>query len=249
MHKHKRIPRHALVAHLEHDHDRSPITKHLREIVYGGVDGIITTFAVVAGFTGATGRDEDLIIPIGAVLVFGFANLLADGFSMGIGEFLSTRAETKLYEKEQAKEAREINTNPEFEAGESIVIFERKGFTTEQAQQLVEIYRQNPSYWTEFMMRYELEMSPPEDSPFHNALATFFSFIFFGFIPLIPYLNGFSVEQSFGTSALFAVIALVLLGAMRARITHEMVRRAVFENVGLGVLAGGIAFAVGTLIA
>jgi len=58
----------------------------IREFVYGAVDGAVTTFAVVAGSAGA-----GLGTPI--VLVLGVANLLADGFAMGCGNYLSTRAE------------------------------------------------------------------------------------------------------------------------------------------------------------
>lgn len=246
--KRHKIPQHALEEHLQYDKHKSPITRHLREVVYGGIDGIITTFAIVAGFTGATGSGEIGVIPIAVVLIFGLSNLFADGFSMGVGEFLSTRASTKLYEQEFHKEQREIEKNTEFEAAESVYIFEQKGFTKEQAQNLVSIFKQNPAYWTEFMMRYEHDMSTPERAPFHNALATFCSFIFFGFIPLLPYLLGLTTTDSFLFSAVFAVGAMALLGAMRARITHELVRRAILENVGLGVLAGAIAFGVGTLV-
>ena len=75
-----------------------PIAKYLREIVYGGNDGIVTTFAVVAGFSGARMGDATLTpIAIGTVLLFGFANLLADGLSMSLGNFLSIRAQEDLH--------------------------------------------------------------------------------------------------------------------------------------------------------
>ena len=65
---------------------------YLREFVYGGIDGAVTTFAVVAGATGA--RFSTTV-----VLVLGFSNLVADGFSMGIGSYLSTKSERELLEK------------------------------------------------------------------------------------------------------------------------------------------------------
>ena len=65
------------------------IEDYLSEFVYGGIDGAVTTFAVVAGATGA--RFDTKII-----LVLGFANLIADGFSMGVGSYLSTKSEVEL---------------------------------------------------------------------------------------------------------------------------------------------------------
>lgn len=83
--------------HLAEEHKRTPISEYLREIVYGGSDGIITTFAVVAGFTGAQSGNSTLVGgSFLTVLLFGFANLLADATSMGLGNFLSIRAEQGL---------------------------------------------------------------------------------------------------------------------------------------------------------
>ncbi len=66
------------------------------EFVYGGIDGAVTTFAVVAGATGA--RFDAKII-----LVLGFANLIADGFSMSVGSYLSTKSEVELALKKGKK--------------------------------------------------------------------------------------------------------------------------------------------------
>lgn len=65
---------------------------YLGEFVYGGIDGAVTTFAVVAGATGA--RFDTKIL-----LVLGFANLIADGFSMGVGSYLSSKSEQELMRK------------------------------------------------------------------------------------------------------------------------------------------------------
>ena len=72
-----------------HDHEPrslSGLARHyLGDLVYGANDGIITTFAVVAGVSGAS-------LPMRTVLILGFANLLADGFSMGASNVLSIRS-------------------------------------------------------------------------------------------------------------------------------------------------------------
>jgi VIT1/CCC1 family predicted Fe2+/Mn2+ transporter len=86
------------------------IARHyIRDVVYGANDGIITTFAVVAGVTGGSLSPR-------AVLIVGAANLLADGLSMGVGNYLSIRSH------ESARAAQDL---PEEEASPA-----RHGFAT-----------------------------------------------------------------------------------------------------------------------
>jgi VIT1/CCC1 family predicted Fe2+/Mn2+ transporter len=70
---------------------------YIRDVVYGANDGVITTFAVVAGVTGGT------LAPI-TVLVLGVANLLADGLSMGVGNYLGIRSDERVREAQQLPE-------------------------------------------------------------------------------------------------------------------------------------------------
>lgn len=67
----------------------SKIENNLREFVYGGMDGAVTTFAVVTGAAGANLNSE-------IILILGFANVLADGFSMAVGSYLSEKSEQQL---------------------------------------------------------------------------------------------------------------------------------------------------------
>jgi vacuolar iron transporter family protein len=114
--------------HVAAEHYQSPFSVYLREIVYGGLDGIVTTFAVVAGFSGAQISANITTIPVLSVLLFGFANLLADATSMGLGNFLSVRADQDVYTREEAKERQEIKNNTEFEKLETVSILQTKGF-------------------------------------------------------------------------------------------------------------------------
>src|SRR3989304_10392328 len=127
--------------HLESEHQRFSLSGYLKEIVYGASDGIVTTFAVVAGFTGAQSGINQF--PVIIVLIFGFANLLADAFSMGMGNVLSIFADKDVYKTERDKELNEIKNNPEFEKKETIYILKKKGFTDNQAEKITEINASN----------------------------------------------------------------------------------------------------------
>lgn len=232
--------------HLAQEHTVSPLSKYLKEIVYGGTDGIVTTFAVVAGFAGA-GSNPTSNLPVLSVLLFGFANLFADGISMALGNFLSTRSEQDVYKKEKAKEQKEITTNKEIEREESEVILVKKGFTQEQAKTLVSIYATNEPYWLEFMMNDELELPNPEGAnATMMAAITCVSFIGFGLTPLIPYVLFRDSPDVFLYSIIAAAGAMSFLGLMRWKVTKQHAAQSIGETLFLGGIAAAVAYLVGT---
>ncbi len=234
-----------LERHRKTKHDISALTTYLKEIVYGGIDGIVTTFAVVAGFTGAQsgGTAQYSII---TVLLFGLANLFADASSMALGNFLSTKSEKDFYKGQKKMEEDEIRNDTEREFRETASILEAKGFSPEDASQMTALYQKNPEYWTEFMMLYELELSNPEgDNSYLTAFATFCSFIAFGFIPLVPYLFIREPLPAFQNSIGFTFMALTILGILRWKVTKINFWRALFETILLGGISASVAFIVG----
>lgn len=225
----------------------SPFTEYLKEIVYGGNDGIVTTFAVVAGFTGAQSSITGSAYPLLTVLLFGVANLFADGLSMGLGNFISLRSEKDLYRAEKQKELNDIRNRPEAEKAQTVAILLRRGFSKQQALELARLYSQNEDYWAEFMMKYELEMPDPQnENPYLTAVATFFAFISFGFTPLIPYIFLQKTGNLFFLSSVFTLGALVLLGLLRWKVTKDPLIRALGEIVMVGGVAAIMAYFVGT---
>lgn len=236
-----------LEKHLREEHKMSPFSEYLKEIVYGGVDGIVTTFAVVAGFAGANAGSQVGGLGALTVLLFGLANLFADASSMALGNFLSTRSEQDRFAQEEAKERHEIENNPRMEMAESIEILKQKGFSEPDAVQLVEIYAKNKEYWVNFMMKYELEMEDlREENPILTGTATFIAFIFFGSIPLIPYLINPNYPHAFLLAIIAAFIALLMLGVLRLRVTKQGMMRSIGEIVLIGSVSAVIAYLVGT---
>lgn len=238
----------SLKKHLIVEHKISPFSTYLKEIVYGATDGIVTTFAVVAGFNGAQHTGVIDSIPLITVLLFGTANLFADGVSMALGNFLSVRANQDVYRSEKNKELYEIRNASENEKKETRQILQNKGFTKGQAYKITELYAQNESYWLDFMMNKELELPNPEkDNPFYTSLATFAAFVSFGVVPLLPYILHFTRENRFTLSIGFTLLALFLLGLLRFKVTRENIVRSVGEIMLLGSTSAIIAYLVGTL--
>lgn len=241
---------HQLAEHLKEEHRQSAVAEYFKEVIYGGIDGIVTTFAVVAGFSGAALSNETTTqLSFLVVLLFGLANLFADATSMGLGNFLSVRSLKDQYNAARNKEQHEIRTNGDMEFEETITIMMQKGFSEADARTLASIYRTNEEYWIDFMMTHELEMSDPRgENPVFTGFATFASFLVFGAIPLIPFMTMTTADPQFvfqlSSAGTFA--ALVLLGLLKWRIVGSSLGKSLLEVVLVGGTAALIAFAVGS---
>jgi VIT1/CCC1 family predicted Fe2+/Mn2+ transporter len=126
---------------LEHVHTREAIQErlahdthgnYLRDFIYGGIDGTVTTFAIVAGVAGAA-------MPGSVVLVLGFANLIADGFAMGAGNYSGTKADLDDYNRLLAIERKHIAIEPSGEREEIRQIFAGKGFGGAELERIVDV--------------------------------------------------------------------------------------------------------------
>ncbi|PCI90564.1 GMP synthase [Candidatus Kaiserbacteria bacterium] len=236
--------------HLKDEHKVSPFEGYFKEVIYGGIDGIITTFAVVAGFSGAALSSETTTqLSFLVVLLFGLANLFADGVSMGLGNYLSVRSNQDLYKASRDKEAHEIEHNTEMEYDETVTILMQKGYDEADAVVIANLYKKNPTYWVDFMMNHELEIPDPTgDNPLYTGLATFGSFLAFGIIPLLPFLflSNSSNTALFMYSIFGTFIALVLLGILKWRVVGTDLKTSLFEVVMIGSAAATVAYLVGS---
>lgn len=218
--------------------------RYIREFVYGGIDGSVTTFAVVAGATGA-GLDDDIVI------ILGFANLFADGFSMSVGAYLGAKSEEQNYEKMRRHEYWEVDNLPEEERAEIEEIFRSKGFEGELLQQVVDTITSDRDHWVDIMMKHELELMPVDRSPFSIGTATFISFFIIGLIPLLPYLTHFysnSTEYSFPVSAVLTGISFLVIGVFKAYVVHVPRIKAMAETLVLGAIAAALAYFAGSIL-
>lgn len=233
--------------HLRKEHDISTVSTYLKEIVYGGSDGIVTTFAVVAGFSGAQQDGGSAIqISILTVLLFGLANLFADGVSMALGNYLSIKSERDFYTQQKRQEEREVLEETDRERRETHALLLSKGFTHEQASAMTDLYASNKPFWVEFMMQYELQLPNPEgENPLYTAAATFISFVSFGFIPLIPYFFITKPSPAFAASIACTIAAMTALGILRSYVIKQNMLRAIAENVLLGGISATVAYLVG----
>ncbi|WP_236553216.1 VIT1/CCC1 transporter family protein [Roseovarius indicus] len=235
-------------AHRREAHKLGRTQEYLKQLVYGGNDGIVTTFAIVAGFAGAA---ADGVAQIGglAVLVFGLANLFADAVSMGLGEFLSLRSQHDLYRARRNSELHEIKRNPDQERMELFEILRQRGLPAGEADTAAGILSRHPEIMADLMMTYEFGMTDPaEESPLLNGLSTFLAFVAFGSIPLAPYFLLPPDDRTFLLSVAATALALTSLGLLRWSATGERLFRSVGETILVGSICAMVAFVVGWIV-
>ncbi len=216
----------------------------LGEFVYGGIDGSVTTFAVVSGAYGAN-------LDSAVIIILGLANLLADGFAMSVGAYLSARSENDNFEKHKAIENWEIDNLREREVEEIREIYVAKGFEGELLEQVVEKITSDREVWIDTMMKEELEMIKTDKTPISIGAVTFISFILVGTIPLIIYLIDFVNPLDldlFLTSAILTGIAFALIGVLKAFVNNTNALRGLLETLLLGGAAALIAYFVGDFL-
>ncbi len=245
---HRRDPEASRQAHLSsaREEHRTEQGRFIKSVVYGGLDGIITTFAVVAGVAGASLQPS-------IILILGFANLIADGLSMAIGDFLSTRAEKEYEASERRREEWEVDHYPEGERREMVELYTHKGIDREDAEVIAATLSKYHEAWVDIMMVEELGIVFSDESPWKNALATFFSFAIFGFVPLLAYivagLAPIIQQHSFLTASILTGLTLFVLGALKTGLTGRRWFRSGLEMLVVGGAAAAAAYVIGYLLA
>lgn len=218
--------------------------RYIKDIVYGANDGIITTFAVVSGVAGAA-------LSIKTVLILGFANLIADGISMGASNYLGSKSEEHYYKREKEMESWEVEHLPEEEREEIRRIYARKGFAGEDLERAITIITSDRNRWVEVMMKEELGLTQePKGQALKSGVVTFIAFALAGLMPLLSYLFVGSIGgiNPFELSVTITGLSLFTVGAARTFVTKHAWWRAGAEMFIVGLLASAAAYGVGAVL-
>ncbi|RLI10153.1 hypothetical protein DRO42_02210 [Candidatus Bathyarchaeota archaeon] len=219
--------------------------KYLGDMVYGALDGIVTTFAVVSGVVGAH-------LPTSVILILGFANLLADGLSMGVGNYLGTKSELDFQRKERERETWEVDHVPEGELMEIREIYAQKGFKGEDLDRVVEVITSDREVWIDTMMVEELGIIEEHKSPLKAGAATYVAFIAAGLIPLLSYLLAsiLSIPDSrlFLIAVILTAVTIFAVGSARSLIITKRWYTAGLEMLLMGGLTAIVSYYIGHIL-
>lgn len=215
---------------------------HVGDFVYGAIDGSVTTFAVVSGVAGAA-------LSSNIVIILGLANLLGDGISMAVGNYLSSKSEREFIQNERMREEWEVEHYPIGEREEIRHIFKKKGFRGKQLEDAVRTITSDKKIWVDTMMSEELGLHEDPKSPAMKGLVTFISFFSIGSIPILPYILGFFSEGvgeiQYPLSIWMTFATFFLIGSAKTYVTGKHWFKSGMETLFVGALAAIAAHGVG----
>jgi VIT1/CCC1 family predicted Fe2+/Mn2+ transporter len=216
--------------------ENRPQLNYLRDWVYGGIDGVVTTFAVAAGAVGAemAGR---------VVIILGLANLLADGFSMAAGNYSGTKADIDDYRRLRELEEAAITSQPEVERADLARIYRAKGFNGGQVDRIVALLTSRRRVWVDTMIQEEHGLTPVLRSPLKAALSTFAAFLICGTVPLVPFI--FQFEAAAVAATVMTALVFFAIGSIKSRWSLQHWLLSGIETLVIGMIAAGLAFVIG----
>lgn len=218
---------------------RTPKPSYLRDWVYGGIDGAVTTFAIVAGVVGA-----DLSSRI--ILIMGLANLFADGFSMAAGNYSGTKTEIDDYARLQKIEREHIAHVPHGEREEVRQLLERNGLSGDALDQAIASITSDHDLWVDTMMREEHGLTSVMRSPMKAALSTFAAFVLCGAVPLLPFALG--LPHAFAISIVATGCVFGVIGASKSKWSLAPAWQSAIETLAIGTTAALVAYLLGNVL-
>jgi len=233
---------HKKLKHLEDIFHHKKSGTYLEDIIFGSIDGVITTFAVVAGAFGAT-------FPLKVAFILGLANVFADGISIAVGDFLAIRAEKDYQKGQRIKEEWEIDNLKPIQEYELTEIYRKKGFKGEDLKKIVNTIMSDKKIWVDEMMKDELNISENSlGNPAKHGFMTFISFVVSGIIPLIPFILQLPLKETILMSMSFTAITLFVTGALKSLVLPLNWFKSGIEMLLVGSIAATIAYFVGDVI-
>ena len=221
---------------------------YIKAVVFGGLDGVTSTFAIVAA---AAGANEDWK----TVLVFGFAHVVGHAWSMGFGEAISGQAERDRLSSERERLAAEVSGDLDAARAEMVAHYQERGYTDAEASQLVDLVSRDEKRFVELVAVELLGKAVDQDEtaqcvPAKQGLVMFVTFIVLGVLPVLPYLGGRGqgADWVFGISCALAATGLTLLGGLKGYLTETNVPLTALWMLVQGLFGGGVSFAVGVLV-
>jgi len=223
-----------------------PLGDSIKSVVYGGLDGVLTSFAICSGAAGS-GMASHII------LVLGFSGACANGLAMGLGDALSTRAENEHALTERQRELWEYDNYPQGEVNEMIDLYVERGMAYEDAKRVIELMAEHRNFFVDVMTVEELGLQLPkdDDNPFKDGAITCLSFLVFATIPLVGFVIFPWLDPALSPAALYRLACLVtgitlfVLGTVSSSFSAKPWYRGGLEMVGCGSVVALLAYVVG----
>jgi VIT1/CCC1 family predicted Fe2+/Mn2+ transporter len=230
-----------LAAHLREERREADLLGEIREVIFGAQDGVTSILAVVSTVAGATHETS-------TVLIAGIAAALAEVFSMGAGEYMSSKSQREIYEAQIAKEREEVDARPGESLAEVAFMLEREGLEPQAARRVAAELARSPEVLLKTMVEKELGLTvEPGAGPLQGALILAGVFAVAALIPIIPYAF-LPVTTAIPISVVVSLVATFAIGAVKSRWTLRSPVVSGLEVVALAAFAGVAGYFFGSIL-
>ncbi len=222
-----------LGAHLDEERKEADLLAEVREVVFGLQDGVTSILAVVSVVAAASNDTY-------TVLVSGIAATLAEVFSMGAGEYMSSKSQREIFMAQIAAERSEVEERPGEAEAEVAFMFEREGLGEESSRRIAAEIARVPNVLLRTMVEKELGLAIEEGgSPTQGALILAGAFFVAALVPLLPYFF-FPVRSGLWVSVGLSAVVMFGVGVWKSRLTK---RSPLVSGLEILVLVAGAAIA------
>ncbi|EWG99166.1 membrane protein [Halomonas sp. BC04] len=214
-------------------------SSYLRDAILGGIDGCVTTIAVVASVAGAG-------LPGMIAFVLGVASLVADALSMGVSNYQAVKSDEEARERLRRQEEKHVDIVPDGEREEIREIFRAKGFSSDALETIVETICADRKLWVDTMIKEEYGLALDGPTAWKAGCATFSVFMGVGALPLLPFLVPYlSGAEYFVASGVVTALALFGIGWIKGWVLDTRRFQAGLETLLMGGGAAAVAFLFG----
>ena len=214
---------------------------NIRDFILGFQDGIVNTLGLVLGVATAVQSSK-------IVLISGLVTTFAESVSMAAVAYTSTKAAKEFYDSQLEKEKKEIEEIPNMEIQEIREIYSKKGFRGKQLESIVKKITSDKKLWLETMMTEELRLFPEDyDEPVKSSALVGLSAVVGSLIPVLPFFF-IDVKSGMMAALVFSVLALFVVGSIKAKITIGNWKKSGLEMAIIGTVAALVGYFVGSVL-
>lgn len=215
----------------------------VRPVVFGATDGLVCNLSLIMGVAGAAGQDPH------AIVIAGVAGLLAGGFSMAVGEYISVQSQREMLDYQIDLQRHQLHHTPEQEREILREIYLAKGLSDAEADLIVNRIMKDPEKAIDTFVREEIGLSAATmGSPVAAGLGSMSAFSVGAIVPLLPFLLLGGGRLAFALSIAASGVALFGIGLAVSRLTHRHAILSGVRQVALGGAAAAVTFGIGLLL-
>ncbi len=215
----------------------------MRPVVFGATDGLVMNSSLIMGVAGAAGEDPHSIV------IAGVAGLLAGGFSMAVGEYVSVRSQRELLDYQVRLQRHQLHHTPDQERDVLRTIYQTKGLSSAEADLIVNQIMKDPERAIDTFVKEEIGLSEETmGSPIAAGVGSWMAFALGAVVPLVPFLILGGEHIAFFLSLAFSAAALFAIGIAVSRLTHRNPVLTGLRQAVLGGLAAAVTFGIGSLL-